>query len=176
MIDGADALEGGTVGFAGGDFGVSGVVRSGRRGKIGRHGERLAFVGYAGIGRDRGTAAHFGDRCGELFFREGLAVPIEFIGDQAEAVAFDGAGDDGLRLAFGGLGAIEGGEDGGDVMTVNDLGIEAFGFEFQAIAFHIVLVHGGFALAEAVDISDDGEIIEIVVRGEGGGFPDLAFG
>src|SRR4029077_10563684 len=42
---------------------------------------------FPASGRDRPSAAHFLNR--KLFIRERLAVPVQFVGDQAEAVALD---------------------------------------------------------------------------------------
>ena len=91
-------------------------------------------------------------------------MPVELVGNLAEAVAFDGARNDRLRLSFDRLGAVERSQHGGHIVPVNHLRIEAFRFEFQPVALHIVLVHGWFALAEPVDVRDHGEVIEVVVR------------
>ena len=90
-------------------------------------------------------------------------------------MAFDRSRHDGLRPPLHGLGAIERREHRGHVMSVNHLRIETFRLEFQPVAFHVVLVHRRLALAQPVDVSDHGQIIEVVVRGERGRFPDLPF-
>ena len=115
-------------------------------------------------------------RRGQLVLRERLAVPVLLAGAEADAVSLDGARDDRLRLALGRFGAIERGENGGDVVAVDHFGGESLGLEFAAIDFHVVLIHGGLALAERVDVRDHGEIVELVVAGKFRRFPDLAFG
>ena len=102
-------------------------------------------------------------------------MPVQFVGDQAEAVAFDRLRHNGLRPPFHGLGPIQRGEHRGHVMSVDHLRIEAFRLEFQPVTFHVVLIHRRLALAEPVDVGDHGQIIEVVMGSECGRFPDLPF-
>src|ERR1700722_2838019 len=102
-------------------------------------------------------------------------MPTHFARHFAEAVAFDSSGDDGLRLALSGFRAVERGEDGGDVVSVDNFCRKTLGLKFAAVNFHVVLVHGGVALAERVDVAYDGEIIELVMPSERSRFPNLSF-
>ena len=90
-------------------------------------------------------------------------------------MALDRSRHDGLRPPLHGLGAIQRREHRGHVMSVDHLRIETLRLEFQPVAFHVVLVHRRLALAEPVDVSDHRQIIEVVMRGERGRFPDLPF-
>ena len=82
--------------------------------------------------------------------------------------------EDCLRLAFRRLGAIEGGEHGGDIVAIDDFCRPAFRVEFLAVNFHVVLVHRRFALAQRIDVSQNREVIEFVMCGERRRLPHLA--
>ncbi len=103
-------------------------------------------------------------------------MPVLLSGDEVDAVAFDGAGDDGLRPALGGLGAIQSREHRGYVVSVDYFCSKTLRLEFLFINFHIVLIHGGLALAQGVDVGKHRQVVQLVVAGEFGGFPDLSFG
>ena len=91
-------------------------------------------------------------------------------------MALDGARENRLRPAFRRFRAIERRENGGNIVPVDHFRGETFGFELLAIRLHVVLVHRGLALAERVDVRDHGQVVELVVAGEFGCFPDLSFG
>ena len=69
-------------------------------------------------------------------------------GDEAYSMTFDRPREDCLRSAVRRLGVIEGGEHGGDIVAINDFCRPAFRVEFLAVNFHVVPVHGRFALAQ----------------------------
>ncbi len=71
---------------------------------------------------------------------------------------------------------VVGADDGGHVMPVDDDDVPAEGFPARAVGGHVVLEHGGAALAQAVDIDDGDEVVELVVGGHRGRFPHRALG
>src|ERR1700693_2812398 len=103
-------------------------------------------------------------------------MPAHLSGNFAEAVALDSSGDDGLRLALYSFCAVESAQDRGHVVAVDYFCRNPFGLKFATVNFHVVLIHGGFALAQRVDVADDGEIIEFVMRSESSRLPNLSFG
>ena len=125
-----------------------------------------------GIG---GIGAEFGQRLFELFGRKRLAVPAVFIGQEADAVAFFGAGDDREGTAARGARLIERGDDGGHVVAVHDLGGPALRLEFALVDARIVAIHGALALPQGIDVGDRDQIVDRVVPGELSRLPDLAF-
>ena len=99
-----------------------------------------------------------------------------FAGAEANSVAFDGAGDNRLRSALGCLGAIQRRKNRAHVVAVNHFGCESLGFEFAPVRFHIVLIHGGLALPQRVDVGDHCEVFQFVMAREFRSFPDLTLG
>ena len=61
-------------------------------------------------------------------------------------------------------------------MAVDDLGVPAEGLGFALLDVEVVLEHCSLALAEPVDVDDVDQVVELVVGGEGHGFPDAALG
>ena len=128
----AHMLQRETVGFARRHFRIGGIVGCGRRGKIRRLRQGSTLVGLAGIGWNRPVPPPRSfNRLRELFFRKWLAMPVQFVGNQAKPVAFDRARNDCLRLALGRFRAIQSGQHGGHVVPVDDLRVQAFGLEFR---------------------------------------------
>ena len=59
-------------------------------------------------------------------------------------------------------------------MAIDDFCRPAFRVELLAVNFHVVLVHCRFALAQRIDVSQNREVIEFVMRGERCRLPHLA--
>ena len=91
-------------------------------------------------------------------------------------MTFNRPREDCLRSALRRLGAIEGGEHGGDIVAIDDFCRPAFRVEFLAVNFHVVPVHCRFALAQRIDVSQNREVIEFVMCGERCRLPHLALG
>ena len=109
-------------------------------------------------------------------FENGLPCQCSLPATKLDAVSLDCARENSLRSAFRRLGAIERGEHGGDVVSVDHFRCKTFRFELAAIHFHIVLVHGGLALPQRIHVRKHGEIVEFVVTRKLSRFPDLPFG
>src|SRR5579883_229884 len=171
----------GGIGFGGllaGCGGVGGGDVWGLRVDVGRWvrggcGQRVGTPIGIGAGE---LAFELGDDFIGEVFGKGFTVPAVLVLDVIEAFAFDGAGEDYGGAAGGLAGGFVGGEELGDVVAVDDEGLPAEGFPALAVDLHVVLEHGGLALAEAVDVDGGAEVIEVVERGPLGGFPDGAFG
>ena len=108
-----------------------------------------------------GIGAEFGERLFELLGRKRLAVPAVFIGEEADAVALFGARDDRVGTAARGARAIERGDDGGDVVAVDDFRGPALRLELAEVDAGIVAIHRALALPERVDVGDRDQIVEL---------------
>ena len=122
-----------------------------------------------------GGGPQFGDGAGGFFLREGFAVPAFFVLEEGDASALKGLGEDNQ-----GLGAqADGSEDLEDflgIVPIDFLGAPAEGLEAFFVGVEVVAQGGRLALAETVDIHDGDEVVQLMMAGQGSGFPDRAFG
>ena len=102
-------------------------------------------------------------------------MPAIFVFQEVDALALEGAGDDGDGLVFDFRGEIERFEDVFQIVAVNLIGLPAEGGEAAGVDGGVVLVHGGVALAQAVDVHQSDQVVELVVTGKGGCFPHRSF-
>ncbi len=170
---GADGGERLAERVAGGDLFALVVAR-----QLGLSGARRV-QGPRGLGRvhphlDVAGAAEFGH--GLLGLRQGLAVLSLAVLHGRDALALEGAGDDRGGLSPGGQGLAVGTVDGVDVVAVDLDRVPSEGPETARVGVEVVAVPGGAALAEAVDVDDHGEVVEVLVPGVFGGLPHRSLG
>src|SRR5438094_6308202 len=107
---------------------------------------------------------------------QGLAVPVLFVLDLAEALALDRARDHDGGLG-GGLARLpQRLVDLLEVVTVDDNRTAATGLDPVAVDIGLPFVFGGSPLSEAIDVEDGGEIRKSVEAGLVEPFPDRSLG
>src|SRR5439155_6604350 len=97
-----------------------------------------------------------------LFGVEGLAVPALLVLDERDAFSFHGPGEHGGRPACT-PGALERVVDLGEVVAVDDDGIDAESADPRRVRAHVPLELGWPALAEPIDVDERGEVREAFV-------------
>lgn len=105
-----------------------------------------------------------------------LAVQPLAVLDGPDALALEGAGEDRGGLPQGGGRLAVGAVDGVHVVSVDLDRVPAEGLEAAGVGAEVVAVPGGTALAEAVDVDDHREVVEVFVARVLGGLPHRALG
>ena len=108
--------------------------------------------------------------------RQRLPVPAILVLDLAEALAFDGAGQDHGRLAAGLAGVAQGAIDLGQVMAVDQHRVAAERLDARRVDVHMPAVLGFAPLTQAVHVHDRRQVGEPVLARLVEGFPNRALG
>ncbi len=101
-----------------------------------------------------------------------LTMPVLLVRDVGEVESLEGLHDESHRLALDGAGSGEGLHELLNIVAVDDDGMPTEGLSALLVGVKIVLQAGGLALAKTVDVKDGNQVVELVVRREGHGFPD----
>ena len=134
----------------------------------------LARLRLRDLDDDVAQAAELLDR--RVGIVEWLAVPARLVLDRLDPLALDRARDDDRRFA-GRRGRIAvGGVDLLDVVAVDLDRVPAEGTSALQIPLEVPAVHRLAALAEAVDVEDRGQVVQLVVPGVLERLPDRALG
>ena len=107
---------------------------------------------------------------------ERLAVLAGLVLDRLDALALLGLGDDRDRLADGVLGLGVGGLDRLDVVAVDRDRLPAERLDAADVAVEVPAEHRLARLAEAVDVDDRGDVVELLPAGVLEGLPHRALG
>jgi len=136
----------------------------------------LQRLGLLDIDDDVPLAAQLFDRVGGLRVVQRLAVPALFVGEERDAVAFLGFGDDdrglvGLRGRFG-----ERAVTGFQIVPVDLDDVAPEGAEPLGINGAVPAQIGLTALAQPVHVQNRDQVVELVVGGLVAGLPDGPLG
>ena len=103
-------------------------------------------------------------------------MPAVFIFDEGHALALDGLGDDHHRLFLDLHGLFIGRQDLRQGMAVHRQGLPAEGRHPGHVGLDVPAIHGFTALAQAVDVGDAHQVVELVMGGDLQGLPHRTLG
>ena len=137
-------------------------------------GVRLGSVGLRDVDVDVAQSAELGDRPVRIV--EGLAVPAGLVLDRLDALALDRPGDHDRRLAGRARGLRVRAVHRLDVVPVDLDRLPAERVRAVAVDVEVPADHRLPALAQAVDVEDRGQVVELVMGGVLESLPHRAFG
>ena len=102
-------------------------------------------------------------------------MPVEFsLNFLSKSFALLGSADDSSWLSGFGLCSLEGVDKFCNGVSIDNESVESKGFEAFGIDCSVVFVHGHSRLSNGVDVDENGEVVQLVVGGEGSCLPDAA--